>query len=175
MLGIAAGCAADRPVHPMRLEGFPGAKIEPGLFPLRDGARWTFADKEGRSLVLSIRREGDEYLLSGQTEKEAGIRLKDGFLEISYQGQVVDRPLKIEGQAGDRWEAAGAVYTVFGYDEIDVLGTPVRALVVAADRPPIRDLYWFAKDRGWVRLRTERNGRTVKDARLVSFEPGAAD
>ena len=159
----------------MRLEGFPGAPIEPGLFPLRDGARWTFADAEGKSLVLSIRRDGDSYLLAGQTEREAGIRVQDGFLEILYEGQVVDRPLKLEGRAGDRWEAAGATYTVFGYERLDVLGTRMRALVVAADRPPVRDLYWFARDVGWVRLRTERNGKTIKDARIVSFEAGAAD
>ena len=54
LAALAAGCASDRPVNPWRLDGFPGAPIETGLFPLRDGARWTFADAEGKSLALSI-------------------------------------------------------------------------------------------------------------------------
>jgi hypothetical protein len=156
----------------MRLEGFPGAPIEPGLFPLADGMRWTFADAQGKTLTLAVREKGDAFVLTGQTEGEAEIRTRDGFLEILYQGQLLDRPLKMEGAAGDRWQAAGATYTVFGYDEIDVLGKKTRALVVAADRTTQRDLYWFAKDLGWVRLRTERTGATIRDARLVSFEPG---
>ncbi len=170
---LALGCATDRPVNPLRLEGFPGAPIEPGLFPLR-AARWTFADEQGRPLTLSIREKEGKYVLAGQTEGEAEIREQEGFLEILYEGQLVDRPLKMEGVAGDQWRAAGAIYMVFGYEEIDVLGKKTRALVVAADRLPVRDLYWFARDIGWVRLRTERNGKTIRDARLVSFEPGAA-
>jgi hypothetical protein len=170
---LALGCASDRPVNPFRLEGFPGAPIEPGLFPLRDGARWTFGDEEGKTLTLSIRAKEGKYVLAGQTEGEAEIREHGGFLEILYQGQLVDRPLKMGGAAGDQWRAAGAIYMVFGYEEIEVLGRKTRALVVAADRLPVRDLYWFAKDVGWVRLRTERNGKTIRDARLVSYDPGA--
>jgi hypothetical protein len=171
LAGLAA-CVTDRPVNPWRLEGFPGAPIEPGLFPLRDGARWTFADEEGKSLALSVRAKDGGFVLAGQTEGEAQIREHEGFLEILYEGKLMDRPLKLEGAAGDQWRAAGAVYMVFGYEEIDVLGKKTRALVVAADRLPTRDLYWFAKGLGWVRLRTERNGKTIKDARLVSFDPG---
>jgi hypothetical protein len=163
-------------VHPLRLEGFPGAPIEEGLFPLRDGARWTFADDLGRTLVLSIRKEGERFLLAGQTEKEAEIREAEGFLEVLYEGAVVDRPLRLEGKVGDQWRAAGATYMAFGYDEVEILGgRKVRALVVAADRSPVRDLYWFARDLGWVRLRSERNGKTTRDARLIAFEPSAAD
>ncbi|HEX5139239.1 MAG TPA: hypothetical protein VFY93_19885 [Planctomycetota bacterium] len=169
---LLAACASDRPVHPMRLEGFPGAPIEPGLFPLANGTRWTFSDAEGKTLTLAVNERDGAFVLTGQTEGEAEIRIRDGFLEILYQGQVLDRPLKMEGAAGDRWEAAGATYTVFGYDEIEVLGRKTRALVVAADRKVQRDLYWFAKDLGWVRLRTERTGATLRDARLVAFEGG---
>jgi hypothetical protein len=174
LLGLAllAACATEPPVHPFRLEGFPGAPVEPDLFPLRDGTRWTFADAAGRTLVVSLREEGGRCLLAGQKEGEAEIREHEGFLEILYQGQVVERPLRMGGAAGDRWQAAGATYTVFGYDEVEVPGRRVRALVVAADRPPVRDLYWFAKDMGWVRMRTERNGKALRDARLVGFEPG---
>jgi hypothetical protein len=156
----------------MRLEGFPGAPIEPGLFPLRDGARWAFLDEQGRPLLLSVRAKDGKYALAGQAEGEAEIREHEGFVEILYEGNLVDRPLKLEGAAGDQWRAAGALYMAFGYEEIEVLGKKTRALVVAADRLPVRDLYWFAKDIGWVRLRTERQGKTVRDAKLVSFEPG---
>jgi hypothetical protein len=171
---LVAGCAIDRPVHPMRLEGFPGAPIEAGLFPLVDGACWTFADQEGKALTLRVRARDGTYALTGQTEGEAEIRVHEGFLEILYDGHLVERPLKMEGAAGDRWEAAGATYTVFGYEETEVLGRKVRALVVAADRGMQRDLYWFARDLGWVRLRTERTGHTLRDARLVSFDAGGA-
>ena len=64
---------------------------------------------------------------------------------------------------------------MFGYDEIEVLGKKTEALVVAADRGPVRDLYYFAKDLGWVRLRTERTGKTIRDAKLVAFEAGSAE
>lgn len=174
LIVLASGCRTDPPVHPMRLEGFPGAPIESGLFPLRDGVRWTFADEAGKTLSLSIRESDGKFALAGQAQGEAEIRVQDGFLEILYEGRLVDRPLKVEGAAGDAWEIPGAKYRAFGYDEIEVLGQPTRALVVAADRPPQRDLYWFAKDIGWVRLRTERNGKPIRDARLVSFEPGRA-
>jgi hypothetical protein len=172
LLSVAAACATDRPVHPMRLEGFPGAPIEPGLFPLRDGTRWTFADEQGKPLALAVRAKDGKLVLSGQTQGEAEIREHEGFVEILYEGRLLDRPLKLEGAAGDQWKAAGATYMVFGYEEIEVLGKKTRTLVVAADRLPVRDLYWFAKDVGWVRLRTERNGKTLRDARLVAFEAG---
>jgi hypothetical protein len=176
VLVALSGCVSDRPIHPYRLEGFPGAPIEEGLFPLRDGTRWTFADDQGRTLVLSTRREGQKTLLAGQTEEEAEIREAEGFVEILYGGVVVDRPLQLAGKVGDQWRAAGATYMAFGYDEIEILkGEKVRALVVAADRSPVRDLYWFARDLGWVRLRSERNGKTTRDARLIAFEAGAAD
>jgi len=170
---LALGCATDPPVSPLRFEGFPGAPIEPGLFPLRDGTRWTFGDEQGKTLSLAITAEDGKYVLTGQTQGEAEIRISDGFLEILYEGKLVDRLLKMEGAAGDRWQAAGATYMAFGYEEIDVLGKKTRALVVAADRPPLRDLYWFAKDLGWVRLRTERTGKTIRDAKLLSFDAGA--
>ena len=51
----------------------------------------------------------------------------------------MDRPLKLEGAAGDQWRAAGALYMAFGYEEIEVLGKKTRALVVAADRQPLLD------------------------------------
>jgi len=169
---LLAACASDRPVHPMRLEGFPGAPIEPGLFPLVGGTRWTFVDEHGKTLTLAIGERDGGFVLTGQTESEAEIRIRDGFLEILYKGQLLERPLKMEGAAGDRWQAAGATYTVFGYDEIEVLGRKTRALVVATDRSAQRDLCWFAKDLGWVRFRTERTGATLRDARLVAFEGG---
>lgn len=169
---LALGCVSDRPLSPIRLEGFPGAPIESGLFPLRDGSRWTFGDEQGKTLTLSIRAKEGKYVLAGQTEGEAEIREHEGFLEILYEGRLVDRPLKMEGATGDQWRAAGAIYMAFGYEELEILGRKTRALVVAADRLPVRDLYWFAKDVGWVRLRTERNGKTIRDARLVSYEPG---
>lgn len=172
-LCVAAACATDRPVSPLRFEGFPGAPIEPGLFPLRDGRRWTFADEQGRPLVLSTHLKEGKLVLAGQTQGEAEIREQDGFLEILYEGKLVDRPLKMEGVAGDQWRAADALYTVFGYEQVEVLGQKRRALVVAADRKDVRDLYWFAHDLGWVRLRTERTGKTIRDARLVAFEPGS--
>jgi hypothetical protein len=174
-LALAAGaCAGPRPIHPMRLQGFPGAPIEPDLFPLRPGARWVFAEGE-RRLELRLRADGDEILLEGRKEGRAVVRTGPEFLEILYEGKVVERPLKLAGKVGDEWRAGEARYTAFGYDEIDVLGEPRRALVVASDRPPVRDLYWFVGGVGWVRIRTERRGRVVRDARLVEFEPGGAN
>jgi hypothetical protein len=175
---LLAGCVADRPIHPLDLEGFPGAPVEPGLFPLRPGMRWTFLDRvaaERREFVLSVEGEPGALRLLGSKEGEVGIRVSDGFLELRYRGQALERPLKFEGAAGDTWKTAGATYTVFGYDEVEVLGRRVRSLVVAADRPPVRDLYWFAKDLGWIRLRQERNGKTYRDAILTAFEPGGAN
>jgi len=169
-----AGCAGERPIHPLRLQGYPGAPIEPGLFPLAPGSRWVFAEGE-RRLELRLRAEGGEIVLEGHKEGRATVRAKGGFLEIVYEGQVVERPLKLEGQVGDEWDGGGAHYIAFGYDEITVLGEPRRALVVAADRPPLRDLYWYVEDIGWARIRTERHGRMIRDARLEEFEPGRAN
>lgn len=171
---VACACAGPRPIHPMRLEGFPGAPIEPDLFPLAPGARWVFEEGE-RRLELRLRADGEDIVLEGRKEGRAVVRAGEEFIEILYEGQVVDRPLKLEGKVGDEWRAGEARYTAFGYDEIEVLGEPRRALVVAADRPPVRDLYWFVAGIGWVRIRTERQGRVVRDARLVEFEAGRAN
>jgi len=172
---LLAACAVEPPVHPYRLEGFPGAPIEAGMFPLRAGSRWAFESADGSRLELSLEQGEKGLVLRGTKEGGALIRTSDGFVEIVYEGRVVDRPFKLEGAVGDRWEAAEAVYTVFGYDTIDVLGEPRRALVVAADRMPLRDVYWFAEGIGWARIRTEREGRVVRDARLVAFEPAGAN
>lgn len=174
VVATLAGCAWDRPVHPLRLEGFPGAPIEPDLFPLRDGMRWEFEDVKngGRPLVLELRAAGEAFELVGSREGAASLRVADGFVEILRGGELVDRPLKLEGRAGDWWKAAGARCTAFGYDRIPVLGATRRALVVAVERGRVRDLYWFAADMGWVRIRTERDGNAVRDARLKAFEAG---
>jgi hypothetical protein len=169
-----ASCAWERPVHPLRLEGYPGAPIEPGLFPLRDGMRWEFADERNgdRPLVLEIRASADGFDLVGSQEGAASLRVRDGFLEVLRGGELVDRPLKLEGKAGDTWKAKGAQCTVYGYDRIPVLGEERRALVVAVERGRIRDVYWFAQDMGWVRIVTEHEGHAVRDARLRRFDPG---
>ena len=52
-------------------------------------------------------------------------------------------------------------------------GAKHRALVVAADRPPVRDLMWFVPRMGWVRIRTERLGAVKRDAFLKEFHPAA--
>jgi len=171
-----SGClSVDRPVHPLRLEGYPGAPIEQGLFPLAPGARWTFrgGGGDGGELVLALERaEGGGLVVTGRAEGAVALREKDGFLEMLLDGEVVERPLKLTGAVGDAWGGAGARYRAFGYDRIDVLGEERRALVVAADRGPVRDLFWFAPGLGWVRFRTERQGRALRDAILVGFEPG---
>ncbi len=160
-------------MHPFRLEGFPGAPIEPGLFEPKAGARWVFADGE-RELVLELTaREGALVLTGGKEGRPVVLRVNEPFVELVFEGQVIDRPFKRSGRVGDRWKVDQARYTVFGYDEIDVLGKTERALVVAIDRDKTRDLYWFAAPYGWVRIRTERQGSVVRDARLTSFEPGS--
>jgi hypothetical protein len=89
-------------------------------------------------------------------------------------GEVLERPLRLEGAVGDSWRLGKNVrYTVFGYDRIEVLGEERRALVVACDRDAFRDLYWFAAGIGWVRFRTEHMGAVRRDVRLVEFTPGA--
>lgn len=175
---LLAACATERPVHPMRLDGFPGAPIEPGLFELRPGARWVFRDRldpDRPPLEMAIRRRGEAFVLTGGTEAEAFISLAGGFVEISFQGNVVERPLKLKGAVGDSWRVGNATCTAFGYDRIEVLGERRRALVVAVDRPPVRDLYWFARGMGWVRIRSERDGSAFKDAVLVEHDPGRAN
>lgn len=174
VLLLVCACAGERPIHPMRLEGYPGAPIEPNLFPLSPGARWVFADGD-RRLELELREEGGQIVLAGRKEGHATVRAGPEFVEILYEGKVVERPLKLTGRVGDEWKAGGARYTAFGYDETEVLGKTRRALVVAADRPPVRDLYWFVEGIGWARIRTEREGRVVRDARLVEFDPGRAN
>jgi hypothetical protein len=171
LVAVLGACAVDRPIHPMRLEGFPGAPIEAGLFPLNAGARWVF---EGE-LELRLSAEDGGLVLEGRKGGSALVRTEGGFLEIVYQGQVVERPLKLTGRVGDRWRVDDARYTAFGYDRIEVLGEERRALVVAVDRGEVRDLYWFAAPLGWVRIRTERQGSVVRDVRLVEFEPGGAN
>ena len=173
-----AACMTDRrPVHPYRLEGFPGAPIEGDLFPLRAGTRWVFRDRlaDDKALELSLRREGEGFVLEGSRQGGASVALEGGFLSIRYEGEEVDRPLKLEGKVGDSWEAAGARYTVFGYDRIEVLGEKRRALVTAAERGGTRDLYWFVDGMGWVRMRTERQGRVLRDAVLAAHDAGVAN
>ncbi len=167
----------DRPVHPFRLEGFPGAPVEGDLFPRFRHARWVFRDRIAPArpdLVLAVRQEGPLLRLTGTKEGDAELRFDGGFVEIRAGGEAVDRILKLEGAMGDRWGSGGggAVATLFGYDRIEVLGGRRRALVVAIDRPPLRDIYWFSDGIGWVRIRTERRGKAVRDALLVGFEPG---
>ncbi len=179
---VLAGCmSVDPPTHPLRLEGYPGAPIEPGLFPLAPGTRWTFRDKHsGAELVLALEQvpqqapEGGAggLVLTGRSAGLVHVRVADGFLELLHDGDVVERPLKVEGVAGDAWTGAGASYRVFGYDRLEILGQERRALVVAADRGEVRDLFWFARGLGWIRFRTERQGRVIRDAVLVAFSPG---
>ena len=287
---LAAGCAGERPIHPYRLEGFPGAPIEADLFPLRAGTRWVFEDRvdpdrgrleleleerEGR-MVLVGTKEGEAVLRIVELETEQGperrlvivfgvaidevVKAVADRFEIRADEVLGNQPtsprwrdtvhrarrvsmflaseltsaplaeitgrfageapnavanardripleaaqdrdlaralreleaeltayrayhvLKLEGRVGDQWQTKGSLvkkgtsYTVFGYDTVDVLGKPHRALVVAGDRMPVRDLYWFAQGIGWVRIRTENEGRVKRDAYLVEFEPGGAN
>ena len=93
-------------------------------------------------------------------------------MEVRQGDNVVDRPLKYPGKAGETWLVNQALVTIFGYDDIDVLGKKHLALVVAVDRRETRDLAWFVQDMGWVRLRTERRGKVLRDAHLIAYEPG---
>jgi len=179
-----SGCAAlERPISPWRLEGFPGAPIEPGLFPLRHGTAWEFRDRldpAGPTLRLELVREGEDLVLRGGEGRTAGVSVseEDGYLTLSRHGQVVDRPLAIAGKVGDSWPSGPRRATAFGYDRVFLLGREMRALVVAVDgmegSARARSLYWFARDLGWVRIRTEREGRVTKDAHLVAFTPTLA-
>jgi len=156
----------------MRLEGYPGARIEKGpCSPLKPAA-WVFQDKLDKSrapLRLALRRAGKGFVLTGATEQQANLARRDGFLEIRYQGKLVGRPLKLSGLVGDTWRVDDKLYTVYGYDRIPVLGRRRRALVVAVEQGVERNFYWFVQQMGWVRIRTEREGRPLKDAALISY------
>lgn len=179
-LAGACGCrAVDRPVNPWKLEGFPGAPIEDRFLPLAPGASWRFLDALAparASLELRVVARDGALFLEGTTREAAEIRRAGNFVEILREGRVVDRPLALSGRVGDSWRFDGATATAFGYDRIEVMGRPMRALVVGIDRMTSRgrerELLWFAEGVGWARLRTEREGRAVRDARLVDFEPG---
>ena len=176
-LSIVA-CGAARPIHPLRLEGFPGAPIEGDLFPLRHGERWVFRDRLApkRPVVLELRRAEDVWTLTGADGGAATVRLRAGWLELEFESGVV-RPLKLTGRVGDTWAppAGGAACTVFGYDRVRVLGREVRALVVAVDQLRERNLYWYASGMGWVRIRTETDGKVTRDAFLEEYAPGSVN
>lgn len=172
---LLLGCAVDRPVHPMRLEGFPGAPFRLDFGWVQAGATWEFAGTDGKALQLKLVHDGADLRLEGGRRGGAKLRVHDGFLEVSFEGKVVDRLAKQEGKVGDRWKAGDARYTVFGFDRIDVLGEERRALVVVAERGAVRDLYWFAPGIGFARLRTEVSGKGKRDALLTAFEPGGAN
>ena len=176
LVGGLSGRHVDRPIHPLRLDGFPGAPVEEGLFPLRPGMTWTFRDRlnpDAPPLLLKLIKERRRFYLEGSKAGErVEIGYADGFLEVKQGDVVVDRPLKYPGKAGETWVVNQALVTIFGYDWLDVLGERKRALVVAVDRRHYRDLAWFVQGMGWVRLRTERRGHAVRDAVLVAFEPG---
>lgn len=155
----------------MRLEGYPGAAIEKGLFPLKP-ATWVFQDtldKNRAPLRMALKRAGKRFVLTGATEEQAELAQRDGFLEIRYKDKLVGRPLKISGKVGDTWRVGDKLYTVYGYDRVTVLGRKRRALVVAVEQGAERNFYWFVKEMGWVRIRTERQGRALRDAELISY------
>jgi len=184
-LGLAA-CGYARPIHPMRLEGYPGAPIEADLFPLRDGVESVFLDDvhpDRAPLRLRLRERDGRFWLSGAKGGEVEVRVVNGFVEVVVDGKVVERPLKLEGKVGDRWTLGRRRYTVFGYDELEILGVKRRALVVAVDlhRQIIRttpeggterDLFWYAPGIGVVRMRSEFEGFLKRDARLTELTRG---
>ena len=174
---LLGSCHVDRPIHPLRLEGFPGAAVVDNLFPLRDGMSWTFEDRLDPSaprLVLTVRRKplGGFVLLGARGADEVEIAWREGFLELSREGRLIDRVLKFPGKAGETWVVNDAVFTIFGYDDLTILGRKRRALVVAADRRRMREIGWFVPDMGWVRIRTEHRGKALHDTFLVAHEPG---
>jgi len=175
---LAASCATDPPIHPMRLDDFPGAPIEGDLFPLRDGMEWIFEDRAAEApteVRLRLTKREGAYFLSGTKRAEAQVRFQGVFLEI-LEGRVpVARPLKVAGKTGDTWMFNKMRATVFGYDTIEVLGERRRALVTAVERGRTRDLYWWVDGIGWARLRNEQVGCVVRDAYLVEFRPGSAN
>lgn len=180
---VAASCGYNRPIHPMKLEGFPGAPIEAGLYPMVDGVEWVYVDEvAGKGeLRLRMRKSGERFMLSGLSEdKEVEVRVADGFLEVLVDGVIGERPLKFEGKVGDRWNLARKRYTVFGYDKLEILGEKRRALVVAVDLNQqivrttpeggtSRDLFWYAEGIGLVRMRSEFEGLVMRDARLTEL------
>ena len=174
---ISTGCHVDRPIHPLRLEGFPGEPVVANLFPLRDGMSWTFQDRlnpEAAPLVFTVQKKGlnTYYLDGGANTGPLELAWSGGFLELRREGVALDRILKYPGKAGETWVINEAIFTIFGYDTISVLGEEKRALVVAADRRPLRELGWFVPDMGWVRIRTERRGKVLHDAVLIRHDPG---
>jgi len=181
LLLLSACASPERPISPWRLEGFPGAPVEEGLFPLVAGTTWEFRDRldpTGRQLKLELAAEEGALVLRG---REAGaaplhVAFEGGYLTLSRDGEVVDRPLPLGGSVGDSWASGPRRATAFGYDRLEALGRPVRALVVAVDGTEgsarTRSLYWFAPGMGWVRIRTEREGRAIRDAQLTAFLPG---
>ncbi len=182
LLGSSCQGPPERPIHPWKLEGFPGAPIEGDLFPLRNGATWAFRDRLEPSKgeeTWTLLRSQDGWLLKGFEGGDATLGLIGYYLEIRRDGKLVDRPLRLHGKAGDSWTAAGAYCLVMGYDRLQVLGEQRRALVVGVERKQDgrrnRDLYWFVDGIGWVRVRRERDGHVVRDAQLIRFEPGSAD
>jgi len=174
-LGLA-GCRYERPIHPYRLEGWPGAPIEGDLFPLCKGRLWVFRDRlaeDGPELRLELEEEAGRWVLRGRTSGEVELRLTPDYLEIWQGGRLVERPLPRKGRVAYSWKAVSGRAFVFGYDRIEVLGEERRALVVAIDRHETRDLIWFVDGMGWVRFRTERSGSPVRDATLVEYLPGS--
>ncbi|MEM8886052.1 MAG: hypothetical protein AAGD14_18450, partial [Planctomycetota bacterium] len=170
-------CHVERPIHPLRLDGFPGDPVVENLFPLRDGMSWTFEDKlapDTPPLKLTVRSVGiNSYVLEGgRAADRIEIAWNGEFLELSREGQLIDRILKYPGRAGETWVVNQAIFTIFGYDTVEILGERRRALVVAADRRQMREIGWFVPDMGWVRIRTERRGRALHDTYLVAYEPG---
>jgi hypothetical protein len=177
LLLLLGSCHIDRPIHPLRLDGFPGAPVVDNLFPLRDGTSWTFEDRldpEAPRLVLTLRRApfGKFFLEGARRADKVEIAWNGEFLELSREGQLIDRILKYPGKAGETWVVNQAIFTVFGYDTVKILGEKRRALVVAADRRQMREIGWFVPDMGWVRIRTEHRGRPIHDTFLVAYEPG---
>ena len=130
-------------------------------------------------MLLALAQDGDEFELRGRKQGDLTVAVKDGYLEIRHLRSLVERPLKFEGVIGSRWAMPGARGEFFGFDELEVLGEKIPTLVVAIDRHTDvgrrRDIYWFAMAKGWVRIRSELDGRPQRDMRLVEFEPGASN
>ncbi|MEE8105819.1 MAG: hypothetical protein V3T86_09825 [Planctomycetota bacterium] len=182
-LVLLAGCVPSlRPIDPWGFEGYPGGQVAGWRFELRDGRRWTFRDDldpEAEPMLLALAQDGDEFELRGRKQGDLTVAVKDGYLEIHHLRSLVERPLKFEGVIGSRWTMPGARGEFFGFDELEVLGEKIPTLVVAIDRHTDvgrrRDIYWFAMAKGWVRIRSELDGRPQRDMRLVEFEPGSSN
>jgi hypothetical protein len=175
---LLAGCATDPPVHPMRLDDFPGHPIEGNLFPLRDRVEWVFEDRAAAGnpeVRLVLTRSEGLYYLTGTKRATAEVRIRGVFLEILREGRPVARPLKLAGETGDSWTFNKMRTTVYGYDTIEIFGERRRALVTAVESGRSKDLYWWVDGIGWARLRNEQTGRVVRDAWLVEFRPGSAN